>query len=103
MKIVIRIAAAFAACVLLTPVMPSAQRPLSDPMNALAERYVKLVLALGVHDAAYVDSYYGPPEWQAEATAAKAPLAEIAAQAERLSALVTASPPADRADELVVL
>ena len=30
-------------------------------MNALAERYVRLVLALGQHDADYVDAYYGPP------------------------------------------
>ena len=29
-------------------------------MNALAERYVKLVLALGQHDVDYVDAYYGP-------------------------------------------
>ena len=27
-------------------------------------RYVKLVLALGQHDADYVDAYYGPPEWK---------------------------------------
>ncbi len=33
----------------------------NDSMNALAERYVKLVLALGQHDADYVDAYYGPP------------------------------------------
>ncbi len=32
-----------------------------SPMNALAERYVRLVLAMGVHDADYVDAYYGPP------------------------------------------
>ena len=32
----------------------------NDSMNALAERYVKLVLALGQHDADYVDAYYGP-------------------------------------------
>ena len=31
-------------------------------MNEIAERYVKLVLATGQHDPAYVDSYYGPPE-----------------------------------------
>ena len=30
-------------------------------MNALAERYVRLVLALGQHDPDYVDAYYGPP------------------------------------------
>ncbi len=36
-------------------------------MNTIAERYVKLVLALGQHDADYVDAFYGPPEWKAEA------------------------------------
>ena len=30
----------------------------------VAEEYVKLVLALGQHDADYVDAYYGPPEWK---------------------------------------
>jgi hypothetical protein len=50
-------------------------------MNDHAERYVKLVLAMGQHDAAYVDAYYGPPEWQAEATKAKRPIAEIDADA----------------------
>jgi hypothetical protein len=35
--------------------------------GTLAERYVKLVLAMGEHDADYVDAYYGPPEWREEA------------------------------------
>ncbi|MGZ5459576.1 MAG: hypothetical protein ACXW5U_10935 [Thermoanaerobaculia bacterium] len=35
-------------------------------MNDAAERYVKLVLALGEHDADTVDAYYGPPEWREE-------------------------------------
>src|SRR5512145_3149496 len=46
-------------------------------MNGIAERYVKLVLALGQHDADYVDAYYGPPEWRKEAEQTKRPLAEI--------------------------
>jgi hypothetical protein len=33
-------------------------------MNDAATRYVKLVLAMGEHDADYVDAYYGPPEWR---------------------------------------
>ena len=33
-------------------------------MDTIAEQYVKLVLALGQHDADYVDAYYGPPEWK---------------------------------------
>jgi hypothetical protein len=40
---------------------------LAAALNAIAEPYVKLVLAVGQHDADYVDAYYGPPEWQTEA------------------------------------
>ena len=53
-------------------------------MNEIAERYVKLVLAMGQHDSAYVDSYYGPPDWKAEAEKGKRPLADIDADAQRL-------------------
>ncbi|MEO8381171.1 MAG: hypothetical protein ABI779_16045 [Acidobacteriota bacterium] len=35
-------------------------------MNEAAERYVKLVLAMGEHDSDYVDAFYGPPEWREE-------------------------------------
>jgi hypothetical protein len=49
------------------------------PMNAIAERYVKLVLAMGQHDADYVDAYYGPPEWKRQADLEKSPLDAIAA------------------------
>jgi hypothetical protein len=50
-------------------------------MNDAAERYVKLVLAMGEHDPDYVDSYYGPPEWRG---APKRPLEEIHADAVEL-------------------
>ena len=53
-------------------------------MNDIAERYVKLVLALGQHDKDYVDAYYGPAEWKQQADAAKAPLDELAGQARTL-------------------
>ena len=52
----------------------------TTPMNALAERYVKTVLALGQHDKDYVDAYYGPPEWKRDADATKVSLDAIAAQ-----------------------
>ena len=39
----------------------------ADDMNAVAERYVHLVLALGQHDPDYVDAFYGPPEWKTQA------------------------------------
>ena len=39
------------------------QQPPPD-MNSISEQYVKLVLAVGQHDADYVDAYYGPAEWK---------------------------------------
>jgi hypothetical protein len=33
-------------------------------MDSLAEQYVRLTLAVGQHDADYVDAYYGPAEWK---------------------------------------
>jgi hypothetical protein len=50
-------------------------------MNDLAERYVRLVLAVGQHDTDYVDAYYGPPEWRRAEEQRKRSLAEIDADA----------------------
>ena len=33
----------------------------------IARDYVKLQLAIGEKEEGYIDAYYGPPEWQAEA------------------------------------
>lgn len=46
-------------------------------MNRIAERYVKLVLAVGQHDENYVDAYYGPETWKAEARSEKRSLDSI--------------------------
>jgi hypothetical protein len=45
----------------------------------VAERYRKLVLAVGQHDANYVDAYYGPAALQEEAVKNRQPLASIRA------------------------
>ena len=72
-------------------------------MNALAERYVKLVLALGQHDADYVDAYYGPQEWRKQAETDKRTLADIDRDAaSTLTALAAARPDAS-AEEAVRL
>ena len=65
----------------------------STPMSALAERYVKLVLAMGQHDADYVDAYYGPAEWKSDAEKTKLDLDTIAAQAKELRADLAKLPP----------
>jgi hypothetical protein len=72
-------------------------------MDDLAERYVKLVLAVGVHDADYVDSYYGPPEWREAATAARRGIPELEADAAALLAAIESQAPPAGAEELVQL
>jgi hypothetical protein len=55
-----------------------------DPYRDIADRYVRLVLAVGQHDPDYVDAFYGPERYRTEAAARKLPLADIAAQAAAL-------------------
>jgi hypothetical protein len=93
--------ALLAAALLATCAMAMAAQ--NTPMNKLAERYVKLVLAMGQHDADYVDAFYGPPEWRKEAEAAKRPLAAIDADAGDILSQLAAAPAASSADELTRL
>ena len=63
-------------------------------LSGWASDYVNLVLAVGRHDADYVDAYYGPQAWKAAAEAgASRPLAELRAEASRLLDGVGASAP----------
>jgi hypothetical protein len=89
--------------VLLATVAVTAQPAQPFSMNTIAERYVKLVLAVGRHDADYVDAFYGPADWKAEAERRKTSLPEIDVAAERLIADIPDLSDADRRDELVVL
>jgi hypothetical protein len=95
------IAAAMLGAVTLaaqTPAPPAAPRTRgrgaqpSAAMNDIAERYVKLVLALGQHDRDYVDAYYGPAEWKQQAGSAKASLDELAERARTLLGSVRKTP-----------
>jgi hypothetical protein len=93
-------AALAAAISLALLTVPHAQ---DRSMNSLAEQYVRLVLAVGQHDADYVDAYYGPPEWRKEAEAQKLPLSEIASRAATLSRDLAATPAAPAGDEMAQL
>ncbi|MBF5045751.1 hypothetical protein FGE12_25310 [Aggregicoccus sp. 17bor-14] len=62
-------------------------------LDTCAERYVKLVLAVGEHDANYVDAYYGPKAWAEEAKAAKVPLEVLGQRARELVQVLEAVPP----------
>src|SRR3989440_6857385 len=88
---------------------PSQQK--TDDMNAVAERYAHLVLALGQHDSDYVDAFYGPAEWKTQAEKEKKSLDTIGAEAaelmqklrvERTAApLVESSNSGDSGDEML--
>src|SRR5438093_6989229 len=60
----------------------------ADDINAVAERYAHLVLALGQHDPDYVDAFYGPAEWKTQAEKEKKSLDAIGAEAAELSAML---------------
>lgn len=62
----------------------------TSAMDPIAEAYVKLALAAGVHDGDFVDAYFGPPEWKTAADAAKLPLADIRQQTAALQATLAA-------------
>ena len=74
----------------------------ADTMNAVAERYTHLVLALGQHDPDYVDAFYGPAEWKTQAEKGKKSLDAIGAEASELSATLAKSPPTP-SDEMLQL
>jgi len=84
--------------------MSSGAAQAADGMNAVAEQYVHLVLALGQHDPDYVDAFYGPAEWKTQAEKEKKSLDAIGAEAAELSATLTKTPEAATSrDELLRL
>ena len=84
--------------------MSSGGAQAADAMNAVAERYVHLVLALGQHDPDYVDAFYGPAEWKTQAEKEKKSLDAIGAEAAELSATLAKIPDAATSgDEMLKL
>jgi len=74
----------------------------ADAMNAVAERYVHLVLALGQHDPDYVDAFYGPAEWKTQSEKEKKSLDVIGAEAAELSATLAKTPDAGTSGDEVL-
>ena len=103
-------------CRLVFPLLPAAlaglmllsgcgnrERPLTPAdLDTIGERYVRLALALSPHDPDYVDSYYGPPAWRAEAMHDTVPLAVLEHAADSLVTRLSA-PLARGADEMTRL
>ena len=93
--------AAFLAAACATTPSPHVPSDTLPAMNDAAERYVKLVLAVGTHDKDYVDAFYGPAAWRQEAEATKRPLEAIAADAAASIARLRAIP--EPSDEMLRL
>ena len=75
--------------------------PPAASVDTLAKDYLRLSLAMGPHDAAYVDAYYGPKELQEQAEKAGLSVDAIKAQALALQASLAQQPvPKDEMDAL---
>src|SRR5215212_8127636 len=86
------LAAAGSACSRVAEPSPSTS------MHTIAEQYVRLVLAVGLHDPDYVDAYYGPADWK---PASKTGLDELRTRADTLAGeLKKLAAPTDAPDRL---
>jgi hypothetical protein len=85
----------FALCGLVAST--AGARP-ADSMNAVAEKYAHLVLALGQHDPDYVDAFYGPAEWKTQAEKEKKSLEAIGAEAAELMKAIGGAGQASHSD-----
>ena len=73
-----------------------------ETLDDVAEAYVRLVLALQRHNPNYVDAYFGPPEWRAEARRGRPrPARGLVTRARELLDTARALPVSERRDFLV--
>ncbi len=61
-----------------------------SPLDGIAEAYVHLTLEAGEREDGYVDAYYGPAEWQAEAKAKPRDVATLRKDARALATRINA-------------
>ncbi len=76
---------------------PSALVAPDATLNRIAEAYVHLVLAVGRHDPSFVDAFYGPEAWKAQAAKGKpVPLGALRKRTQALQARLKAVPASPR-------
>jgi hypothetical protein len=84
----------------LALVLPSMTRA-ADALGPLAERYVRLMLAIGLHDGDFIDAYYGPTDWKKQVTDAGRQPEALLAEGAALEAALAATPvPADQLERM---
>jgi hypothetical protein len=67
-------------------------------LTSISQDYVRLTLEAGTHEAEYVDAYYGPESLQAAAKASPRSLADLIAEARKLTAVIDVSLPTIKDD-----
>jgi hypothetical protein len=75
--------------------------PSAPSLDEIAEDYVKLVLAVGLHDEDYVDAYYGPEPWREAVRHESLDLPAIRDRARELLAALEA-PPTDGGEPIAL-
>lgn len=80
-----RFGTALLASLLIATPAQAANDQATTGLDALAEQYVRLVLAIGEHDPNFVDAYYGPPQWREDARAQRRSLETLERDASRLA------------------
>ncbi|NNF15937.1 MAG: hypothetical protein HKN70_04275 [Gammaproteobacteria bacterium] len=68
-------------------------------LDDFGESFVRLALALGEHDADYVDAYHGPESWRAEARNTGKDLETIIAEADSQASRLLSVPTGDAASD----
>jgi len=87
------------ACKQEAPVSQTAADP-GPALDAAAEKYVKLSLAMGQYDRDFVDAYYGPEEWKQEVDSNPMPFDSIKPAAEELLTEIKAISGGDEMQQL---
>jgi len=78
--------------IFLGAAVATAAPPPPPTIDSLGHDYLRLTLAMGAHDPAYVDAYYGPKEFQDQATKAALSVAAIKQQALALQKVLAKQP-----------
>ena len=81
----VTIRATLALAMLLALPARAAEPSTATDLDPYAERFVRLVLAIGEHDTNMVDAYYGPAQWREDAKARKASLETLEKEARQLA------------------
>ena len=73
---------------LLSATSVNAAEPMT--LDEAARDYVHLVLEIGAHEKGYIDAYFGPADWKAEAEAHPRTVSQLKAEADRITAALGA-------------